>query len=129
MTASGLTMLLPIVRATSCPRMAPTRLSDAAMMTATTGESTRVETTVAMALPLSCAPFVKSKTSATRMMAMSRKGVLNIFQNHAFNHMCKVVHQVNGRFKTVIDMSPLNGPHRHIGLSILAFIELPQRHQ
>ena len=40
-------------------------MKNAAQTTATPGESTRVETTVAMELALSWKPLMKSKTSAT----------------------------------------------------------------
>jgi len=46
-------MPLPMVWATEVPRNAPKRLSTPAMSTAVRGESTLVETMVAMALALS----------------------------------------------------------------------------
>jgi hypothetical protein len=44
-------------------------LNTAAQITATPGESTRVETTVAMELALSWKPLMKSKISATATIA------------------------------------------------------------
>jgi hypothetical protein len=60
---------LPIVLATCVPiTNAATKLKKAAQATAFEGESTRVETTVAIELAASWKPFRKSKVSATRMM-------------------------------------------------------------
>ncbi|HSG39827.1 MAG TPA: hypothetical protein VLE27_09340 [Thermoanaerobaculia bacterium] len=49
------------------------KLKNAAQATAFWGESTRVETTVAMELAASWKPFRKSNVSATMMMKISRK--------------------------------------------------------
>ena len=66
-TTDGSIRPLPIVLATAVPTTkAATKLKNAAQTTATPGESTRVETTVAMELALSWNPLMKSKTSATR---------------------------------------------------------------
>jgi hypothetical protein len=48
-------------------------LKNAAQATAFWGESTRVETTVAMELAASWKPFRKSNVSATTMMKIRRK--------------------------------------------------------
>ena len=48
---------------------AATKLKNAAQKTATPGESTRVETTVAIELALSWKPLMKSKASATAMIS------------------------------------------------------------
>ena len=62
---------LPMVFATWVPRTkAATKLKNAAQATACCGESTRVETTVAIEFAASWKPFRKSKISATTMMAM-----------------------------------------------------------
>ena len=62
---------LPMVFATCVPSTkAATKLKNAAQATACCGESTRVETTVAIEFAASWKPFRKSKTSATRTMAM-----------------------------------------------------------
>jgi hypothetical protein len=45
------------------------KLKNAAQTTATPGESTRVETTVAIELALSWKPLMKSKSSATPTIA------------------------------------------------------------
>ena len=47
---------------------AATKLKNAAQITAFRGDSTRVETIVAIELAASWKPFRKSKTSATRMV-------------------------------------------------------------
>src|SRR5690348_10826629 len=66
-------MPLPMVLATAVPRRnAARKLKDAAQATASRGESTRVETTVAMLLAASWKPFRKSKTNAVRTVNQSR---------------------------------------------------------
>ena len=58
----------PMVFATAVPKPnAATKLKNAAQMTALPGDSTRVETTVAMELAASWKPLMKSKMSATAM--------------------------------------------------------------
>ena len=65
-TMSSRTSPLPTVLATAVPtRNAATKLKNAAQMTATPGERTRVPTTVAIELALSWKPLMKSKASAT----------------------------------------------------------------
>src|ERR1041385_6774884 len=60
---------LPIVFATAVPiTKAATKLKNAAHSTAFLGESTRVDTTVAMEFAASWKPLRKSNVSATRMM-------------------------------------------------------------
>ncbi len=73
-TTSELTTVMsirsdPIVLATAVPKTkAATKLKKAAQKTAAKGDSTRVETTVAIEFAESCIPLMKSKTSATAMM-------------------------------------------------------------
>ena len=68
-TIVGSTIPLPIVLATCVSKAkAATKLKKAAQTTATCGERTRVETTVAMEFAASWKPLMKSKTSATTMM-------------------------------------------------------------
>src|SRR5712692_8413705 len=62
----------PMVFATAVPnRKTAMKLNAAAQHTANQGESTRVETTVAMELAASWNPLMKSNASATRMMTMT----------------------------------------------------------
>ena len=59
----------PIVFATAVPKKkAAAKLKKAAQKTATKGDSTRVDTTVAIEFAESCIPLMKSKTSAMAMM-------------------------------------------------------------
>src|SRR5581483_1244195 len=63
----------PIVLATAVPnRNAATKLKNAAQMTASRGDNTRVETTVAMLLAESWKPLRKSNVSATATVTQSR---------------------------------------------------------
>ena len=69
-TTDGSISPLPMVLATAVPTTkAASTLNTAAQTTATPGESTRVETTVAIELALSWKPLMKSNTSATATMA------------------------------------------------------------
>jgi hypothetical protein len=63
-TKSELTIPAPTILATAVDMKAPATLRTPAAMTATSGLTTLVETTVAMELALSCQPFEKSKRSA-----------------------------------------------------------------
>ena len=65
MTKAGLTIPEPTILATAVDMNAPATLSTPAAITATNGLTTRVDTTVAMALALSCHPFEKSNSSAS----------------------------------------------------------------
>src|SRR5712671_1438781 len=69
----------PMVLATAVPRKkAATKLKTAAQITASFGESTRVETTVAMLFAASWKPFRKSKINATTIvMTTSTTSALN----------------------------------------------------
>ena len=73
-TTSELTTVMsirpePIVFATAVPNTnAATKLKKAAQKTAWNGDSTRVDTTVAIEFAESCIPLMKSKTSAIPMM-------------------------------------------------------------
>jgi hypothetical protein len=69
--ASGTTIPLAIVAATSSETNAPTTLRIAALITAARGERARVETLVAIELAVSWKPLVKSKKSATATTATS----------------------------------------------------------
>src|SRR3954468_16151940 len=67
---------LPIVFATAVPkRKRPMKLKAAAQTTATEGESTRVETTVAMEFAESWNPLMKSKMNATSTIAITKLAV------------------------------------------------------
>ena len=62
----------PIVFATAVPnRNTAMKLNAAAQMTANPGERTRVDTTVAIELAASWNPLMKSKASATTMIAIT----------------------------------------------------------
>src|SRR5438552_18937301 len=71
-TSSRRIIPLPIVLATAVPRKkAATKLKNAAQITASLGESTRVETTVAILLAASWMLFRKSKIRAVDTVKMS----------------------------------------------------------
>src|SRR5262245_44089988 len=111
--------IIPLLRvlATWVPRTkAATKLKKAAHSTAFWGESTRVETTVAMELAASWKPFRKSKTSAIRitktMSARSwdtrgpacRSGVLD---HDVPDDVRVVLARVAGFLEPVVDLLPL----------------------
>ena len=78
-TMSGEMIPVPTVCATCKPKNKKAmKLKNAAQTTATLGESTRVETTVAIELAASCRPLRKSKMRATATRAtssMSESGI------------------------------------------------------
>src|SRR5260370_28278764 len=108
---------LPMVLATPVPSTkAATKLKKAAQSTAFWGESTRVETTVAMELAASWKPFRKSKTRATRMMktrnAVSwdmggKASASGVLDHHVAQGVRVVLAGVAGLFEAVIDLLPL----------------------
>src|SRR6266852_6932976 len=76
-TISMWTMPLPIVLATAVPKTkAAMKFQKAAQTTARKGESTRVETTVAMELAASCQPFENSKVRVRKMTTRRRAKLL-----------------------------------------------------
>ncbi len=86
----------PTVLATAVPKTkAATKLKNAAQITAWTGDSTRVETTVAMELAASWNPLMKSKMSATAMISsrMAKRGRhrLAVLDDDAFDHVRDVL--------------------------------------
>src|SRR5438477_4641891 len=77
--SSGGMMPLPTVVATAVPESAPTKFSTPAISTARPGESTRVATTVAMALAVSWKPLMKSNTRPrTRISNRSSSSPLKV---------------------------------------------------
>src|SRR5678816_3835862 len=115
-------MPAPIVLATLVPSTkAATKLKKAAHSTAFCGDSTRVDTTVAMELAASWKPFRKSKASATRMMRTSgqrselkrrRSGVLDDDVGDAVR---VIAAGVAGLFQRLVDLLPLHDLHRRPG--------------
>jgi hypothetical protein len=69
--ASGTTIPLAIVAATSSDTNAPAKLRTAELATAVRGDIARVDTLVAIEFALSWKPLVKSKKSATATTAAS----------------------------------------------------------
>src|SRR5512143_3510285 len=111
LTISAWTMPFPMVWATLMPMNAPTRLSKAAMSTAVRGESTLVETIVAIALAESWAPLVKSKMSATATTTASKRTDSGIFQHDPFDGLGQLPGAVEGLVDAVVNMGPLDDVH------------------
>src|SRR5258708_6861882 len=102
-----------MVFATAVPsRNAATKLKNAAHSTASLGDSTRVDTTVAILFAASWNPFRKSKVSATRIVTIRsrRSGFtkfscgrsrenLGVFQDHGFEHVGDVLGFVSRSFQ------------------------------
>src|SRR4051812_28948280 len=112
-------MPLPIVLATCVPRTkAATKLKNAAQITAFCGDSTRVETTVAIEFAASWKPLRKSKTRATRTMRTMRamrmgpdvrSGVLD---DHVPHDVRVVLALVAGVLQAFVDLLPLQDLQR-----------------
>src|SRR5512144_1615875 len=107
---------LPMVLATlsSLPHRtgsAEMKLKKAAQPTATTGERTRVETTVAMEFAASWKPLMKSKASATSTSPMTTAtsiGPLGVLQDDALDDVGHVLGPVDGVLDQVEDLLPLH---------------------
>src|SRR5512136_308471 len=81
---SGLTMSVPMVKATAVPvTNTPATFSTAAITTAWSGESTRVATTVAIALGASVKPLVNS--AARTISSTMTKGILMVNSSNPYN--------------------------------------------
>src|SRR5690349_18266053 len=111
---SKLMMPLPMVLATfTPPPNAATKLKNAAQATARFGDSTRVDTTVAMELAASWKPLMKSKTSATATMRTTAvSSILRVLQDHAFDDVRHTLALVRGRLDEVVDLLPLDDRQR-----------------
>src|SRR5512136_2803871 len=104
-TASGLTTPSPMVLATSVETKAPRMFMEAARTTALKGESTRVETTVAMALAESFQPLLMSKRIArTTMIRM----ISCILQHDGLKNIGNVFAAVGGVFQIFVDFFPFD---------------------
>src|SRR5438105_10456090 len=105
---------LPMVPATLVPnKNAATKLKNAAQMTACVGESTRVETTVAIEFAASWNPLKKSKPRATRItrtraVVTTRSGVL---QHDRLEGVGDVLATVDGALELVDQVLPLEDVH------------------
>ena len=83
--------------------MAPTRLADAARITAWVGVNTLVATTVAIELAVSWNPLMYSKTKATKSSRRTTDRVMpaysGILQHDVINHVACVPATVDGLFQ------------------------------
>src|SRR3954454_19313602 len=120
-TSSSLIMPLPIVLATWVPSTkAATKLKNAAQATALLGDSTRVETTVAIEFAASWKPFRKSNVRATRMMKTTRAvaaviaGIVGsgVLDDDVAHDVRVVLALVAGVLEPVVDLLPLHDLER-----------------
>src|SRR5436305_339618 len=111
-TSSSLIMPLPIVLATWVPSTkAATKLKNAAQATALLGDSTRVETTVAIEFAASWKPFRKSNASATRMMKATSAVaavISSVLDDDVAHDVRVVLALVAGVLEPVVDLLPLH---------------------
>src|SRR4051794_18743549 len=113
-TSAGLTMPLAIVAATCSDRKAPTKLSAAAIVTATRGASARVEIDVATALAVSWNPFVKSNASAvpTTIHRISVSCISGVLDHDALEDVRGGLRRVDGILEPLVDVLPADDHHR-----------------
>ena len=103
----------PSVFATCVPRTkAATKLKNAAQTTAFCGESTRVETTVAIEFAASWKPFRKSNASAirtirTRIQSRSAWRCSGDLDQHVADDVREVLAAVAGLLESLVDLLPL----------------------
>src|SRR5512146_1382972 len=134
-SADGSATSVPMVLATWVLMNAPRKLRIAAIIMATRGERTRVETLVAMAFAVSWKPFVKSKATATRIVRI-RKARLTlspvlaltaassgsgrwmrsgIFQQHPMEYIGNIFAAIDGALQMVVHLLPFENDQR-VGL-------------
>src|SRR3990172_4716933 len=94
--ASALTMPLPMVVATAVPESAPTMLRPVAIMTASRGERTRVDTTVAMALGASVQPLTNSAPRTRRRTIMRPGESSGILEDYTLQNIGHILAAVGG---------------------------------
>src|SRR5262245_19195802 len=107
---------------------APTRLRVAASPTASRALIARVDTAVAIALAVSWNPFVKSKASATRMVATSRRSaedgrvsrrsasrVLDRDRDEQVRDVLALVHRLLEQVVEVLPLHQVGGAHAVVG--------------
>src|SRR5262245_37193472 len=107
-------MPLPMVLATCVPSTkAAMKLKNAAQTTAFCGDSTRVETTVAIEFAASWKPFRKSKVRAMRMMKTSKPvpgGMISasgVLHHDVADHVRVVLALVARVLQALVDLLPL----------------------
>src|SRR5574342_5988 len=95
---------------------AATKLQKAAQTTACPGDSTRVETTVAIEFAASWKPLMKSNSSATRMIRPTVSSAivigLGVLDDDALEHVGDVLASVGGFLEDVEDLLPLHDRNR-----------------
>lgn len=96
----------PTVFATAVPDRAPRRFRTAAMPTAARGESTRVETEVAIAFAVSWKPFMKSKMTARTITARRREKESCMLEDYGLEDVCHVLAPVGGIFQQLVYLFP-----------------------
>src|SRR6059036_486470 len=110
-TMLGSTMPFAMVLATAVVKMnAATKLKNAAQTTAKLGESTRVDTTVAIEFAASWNPLTKSNASATRTIARTNQteSASGVLDGDGLKHVGDVFALVEGHFEIVVDLLPLD---------------------
>ena len=113
--ASGSTTPVAIVAATTVPNTRKaTKLNTAAHTTAIRGDSTRVDTTVAIELAASWKPLTKSKTRAMAMTATTAKVSIGsgVLQDDALDDVGCVLQCIEGCFHRLDDVLPVERRRR-----------------
>src|SRR5262245_29565558 len=112
-------MSRPTVFATLSLKSAPTRLSVAPRKTARAGDSTRVQTAVAIALAASFQPFARLNSSAPAMTRTVTKVSWSIDRpgsgvpdHDRLDHVRHVGARVGGELEVAVDVLPLDDLER-----------------
>src|SRR5579872_1972077 len=107
-----------MVPATAVPNTnAAMKFQNAAQATARNGESTRVDTTVAIELAASCQPLENSKasvrkTTTIRSEKLDMEPASGALQDDAFNDIGDVFAFIHSGFDNLKDFLPLDNLHR-----------------
>src|SRR5215831_18869573 len=115
-------MIFEIVSATPWWKMnRATKLNTAAHSTAILGDSTRVDTTVAIEFAASWKPLITSKISAVTIVTMTMAVILGVLEDHALDDVGDVLAAIGGGLEVLVDLLPLDHHDR-----ILLLLEQPR---
>src|ERR1041385_4122674 len=123
--------MFAIVFATPVWKMnSATKLNVAAHSTAIRGDSTRVDTTVAIEFAASWKPLMMSKISATEMVTMTMvpTSISGVLEDHALDDVGDVLAAIGCVLEVLVDLFPLDHGDRVLLLLEQAGDRTPQDH-
>src|SRR5262245_17181347 len=116
-----MSIVFAIVSATPWWKMnSAMKFASAAHSTAMRGDSTRVETTVAIEFAASWKPLMMSNSNATTIVAttMVVRSISGVLEDHALDDVRHVLAAIRGALEVLVDLFPLDDRDR-----VLLFLE------